>query len=250
GVLIAVVSPSTALALDALTFLFAAAVQRTIGSDFRRGAPGDRGVVDQLRTAWRFLREEVAALTLIIAGFLNSIAIGIVLGLLVPWAIEDLGYATDDVRVGVLHAMIGVGGLVAAAVFSRVFTMGRVRWLTPTTLLWSAMFVAAMSFVTASLAPVVVAAFAAGIMLTIQIGITYRQLVTPDQLVSTVNTLGRMIAAGGQPVGAAFGAVLATRCSIDTAQIAAAVVLLVTSVATASVLARPGVVTERPAPSR
>ena len=40
-------------------------------------------------------------------------------------------------------------------------------------------------------------------------GITVRQMLTPDHLQSRVNTAGRMIAWGGNPVGAVLGGLLA-----------------------------------------
>ena len=40
-------------------------------------------------------------------------------------------------------------------------------------------------------------------------GITIRQMLTPDHLQSRVNTTGRMIAYGGQPVGGIIGGIMA-----------------------------------------
>ena len=45
--------------------------------------------------------------------------------------------------------------------------------------------------------------------MVITIGITVRQILTPDHLQARVNTAGRMIAGGGLPVGAALAGVLA-----------------------------------------
>jgi hypothetical protein len=47
-------------------------------------------------------------------------------------------------------------------------------------------------------------------------GINLRQLVTPDHLLSRVNTSARMIAWGGTPFGAALGGVLAEYTDIRT----------------------------------
>jgi len=59
--------------------------------------------------------------------------------------------------------------------------------------------------------------------------ITYRQLVAPDHLRSSVNVIGRMVAWGGQPFGAATGALIASMASVNNAYRAAAVVMLLTS---------------------
>ena len=56
------------------------------------------------------------------------------LGLLVPYAVEVLGLASDDGRIGVLYGAIGVGSLVSGVLFSRAFRPGRVPVLTPLTL--------------------------------------------------------------------------------------------------------------------
>ncbi len=54
-------------------------------------------------------------------------------------------------------------------------------------------------------APLVYAALAPSFQVTVINGITHRQEVTPDQLQSRVNVVGRMIARGGQPFGAILG---------------------------------------------
>ncbi len=241
GVLIATIGPANALSIDALTFLFAAAVQSTIRSNLRRSEPSEAplSIRRHLATALAFVRRQRTVLVLIVAGFANSLAIGCILGLLVPWSIETLGYDRDDARLGVLYAAIGVGGLIAAVVFPRIFRAERVRLVTPASLLWSSVASATLLITTAALAPVSIAAFAFGIMLTITIGITYRQLVTPDELTSTVNTVGRTIAAGGQPLGAAIGSVVVASTSITAAYTAATITLALTAIAAFIALGSP-----------
>lgn len=233
GVLIAAVGSATTLWVDAASFLIAAAVQSTIRSDFRRSSataerPSIRG---QLAAAFGFIRKQRTVATLTLVGFGNSLGIGTMLGLLVPYSVEVLGYASDDARLGVLYAAIGVGGLLAAVTFSRIFTTARVRVITPTMLAWSAVMSASFVIGPGRAAPLAVAAFSFGVMVTISTGITYRQLATPDSLVSTVNTIGRMIAAGGQPVGAAIGAGIAAFASVTTAYAAATAFLAISAIA-------------------
>lgn len=232
GLLIATVGAATAVLIDAGSFLVAAAVQLTIRSDFRRSGPsaGQRSIRAQLRTAGAFIRRQRTILTLTAAGFGNSLAIGIVFGLLVPWSIEILGYRTDDARLGVLYAAIGVGSLVAGLTFARAFAIHRIRLLTPLTLACSAAASVVLLIPSGWLAPALVAVLFASVMLTITIGITYRQLATPDDLTSTVNTIGRMIAAGGQPLGATIGAGVAAITTVRTAYTTASVLFAVTAV--------------------
>jgi hypothetical protein len=77
-------------------------------------------------------------------------------------------------------------------------------------------------------------------MTTIIVGITYRQLAAPDDLRSSVNVLGRMISWGGQPFGAAVGAIVAEAHSVHSSYIVAASVMATTA-AIATVLLSRGV---------
>jgi len=233
GILIATIGPANALWLDATSFLLAAAVQTTVRSDLRRNSasPARPRIRQQLATATRFIRSQRTVLVLITVGFANSIGIGIILGLLVPWSVQVQGYDTDDPHLGILYAAIGVGSLIAGLVFARLFRPPRVRILTPAALAFSATSSSLLLISTPAIAAIPVGAFALGIMLTITTGITYRQLATPDTLTSTVNTIGRMIAAGGQPLGAAIGAVIAATTSITTAYATATTVMSLTAAA-------------------
>ena len=106
----------------------------------------------------------------------------------------------------------GVGALIAGLMFARVFidvacevdhavvdrlriADGSVRWRSPPAG-WSSLFVLIL--------------FEWSIATTITTGITYRQLAAPDDLRSSVNVFGRMISWGGQPFGAATGALIAS----------------------------------------
>ena len=71
---------------------------------------------------------------------------------------------------------------------------------------------------------------------TINVGITYRQLAAPDDLRSSVNVLGRMIAWGGQPFGAACGALVAGAAGVPLAYAGAAVVMAVSGTVAAVLL--------------
>lgn len=231
GLLIATIGPANALWLDAASFVIAAAVQSRIRSDFRRTEPATAPstIRRQLGAAFEFIRQQRTVFTLIAAGFGNSIAIGIVFGLLVPWSVEVQGYDTDDARLGMLYAAVGVGSLIAGLIFSRVFTPKRVPVLTPAALTVSATASGLLLVSIPNAAAVAVGVFSTGIMITITTGITYRQLATPDTLTSTVNTIGRMIAAGGQPLGAAIGAAIATAITITAAYTTATLTMATTA---------------------
>lgn len=129
--------------------------------------------------------------------------------------------------IGVLYAALGIGGLVAGLTLPRIFHVDRIRRIAPACLGTAGASVVGL-IVSPSiwLAAVAVATFSVSISLLIAVGITYRQSVTPDDLGSTVNVIGRMISWGGQPFGAATGAAIAELASVRAAYLTAAVVLL------------------------
>lgn len=233
GVLVASIGATSALWVDAASFLAAAAVQSRIRSQFRTDAADVTAppkLIEHSRTALRFIRNDRTIATLLVAGFGNSLAFGTVLGLLVPYAVEQLGIPSDDKRIGILFGALGVGSLVAGLLFSRVFTVGRIPRLTPGSLVTAGLMIAALS-VNASWLPavVLVASFSLSITITIMVGITYRQIAAPDSIRSSVNVIGRMIAWGGQPFGAALGAVLAAGFGIQFAYATASGVMVATA---------------------
>jgi hypothetical protein len=67
---------------------------------------------------------------LVAAGFLNSMAFGGVAGLLVVYAIRNLGVPAHGAGIGALLAVISIGGLLASLTFGRIFEPARVRNLT------------------------------------------------------------------------------------------------------------------------
>ena len=234
GVLIAAVGTTTAIWVDAASFLFAAAAQSRIQSSFRSGdapAPVDGGVTHHARTAITFIRGERTVSTLLVAGFGNSLAFGAVLGLLVPYAVERLGLRSDDGRVGILFGALGVGSLAAGLLFSQLFSVGRIPWLTPASLLTAGLAITGLWVNSSWLAGAALfALFSMSMTITILVGITYRQSAAPDSIRSSVNVIGRMVGWGGQPFGAVLGAVLARSFDVRTAYGAAAIVMTTTAV--------------------
>jgi acyl-coenzyme A thioesterase PaaI-like protein len=77
------------------------------------------------------------------------------------------------------------------------------------------------------------------ITITIMVGITYRQLAAPDELRSSVNVIGRMTAWGGQPFGAATGALIAASADVPAAYAVAAVVMVISALGAAVSLKTP-----------
>ena len=234
GILASTVGPTNAVWFDSATFFFAAAVQGTIRASFRVGPPpqGPLQIRSQIGKAWRFVRGNRSVATLLLTGFGNSLGFGAVLGLLVPYAVEQLGLPEKDLRVGLLFSAGGVGALVSGLLFSRVFSPIRVKRITPIAIAISATTVLGLVMSTSWIpALVLLVLFAWSIGTTVTTGITYRQLAAPDDLRSSVNVFGRMISWGGQPFGAGIGAAISWALSVRAAYVFAAASMAVSAFA-------------------
>lgn len=181
---------------------------------------GDGGSPEESdwREGIRFLWREPLMRTLTLLGFGVSLTSGAVLGLLVVFTVRNLGVPDDDARIGLVYAAGAVGALIASIALPRItrrFSPAQVA-LAGMTAGW--LLVAGFAFTRElALAALVYLAFEIALVVVILNGITYRQRVTTDHLQGRVNVFGRMIAWGGQPVGAALGGVLATVADVRTA---------------------------------
>jgi predicted MFS family arabinose efflux permease len=241
GVLAATIGPSNAIWIDAASFIVAAGVQATIRSPFRTSPPTDQrsSISAQVRRAVSFVTRQRALATLMIVGFGNSFAFGIVIGLLVPYSAEVLKISTDSAKIGALYAAGGIGALVAGVMFGRIFRRDRVPLITPIALAAATVMIGLLLIVNRWwVAGLVLVVFSCGISTAITTGITYRQVASPDDLRSSVNVLGRMVSWGGQPFGAVTGAVIASAATVHTAYTVAALVMTTTAVGARVGLAR------------
>ena len=210
---------------DAASFALAAAALGGIPGSFRVAteARASTSIRRQAAEGLRFIATERAVLTLILVGFINSLAFGAVLGQIVVYADRALHLPRGNAKVGLLFTAGAVGTLLAGAVFARLFTIRRIRVITPTALAAAALIAVGLATTSAF----VVAAglyvlFSLAIQLVITVGITYRQLASPDHLVSSVNVVGRMVAWGGQPFGALLGGLAAEQFGIRSMTLLAA----------------------------
>ncbi len=232
GLLASAFGPTNAVWLDAASFFVAAGIEATIKSNFRVGEPEPGGlqIRAQIKRALGFVRANRSLAVLLLTGFGNSFGFGTVIGLLVPYAVQRLDLPDEGGRLGLLYSATGVGALVAGLVFAKIFAPRRVRWMSPSTVLLAALTVTALTVATNWVVAaflLVVFAWANGV--TVTSGITYRQLATPDHLRSSVNVFGRMVSWGGQPFGAATGALVAAHTTVRMAYIVAAVMLYTTA---------------------
>ncbi|HEY4334048.1 MAG TPA: MFS transporter [Ilumatobacteraceae bacterium] len=251
GVLAAAVGTTNAIWVDAASFFIAAGLEATIRSNFRIGEPPPGGlqVKAQLKKAMSFVRRNRSVGTLLLSGFGNSFGFGIVVGLLVPYAVQRLDFTDKDGRLGLLYGASGVGALIAGILFARIFLPRRVKWATPSTIMLAAIAVAGLTIATNWILAgglLIVFAWANGV--TVTTGITYRQLASPDELRSSVNVFGRMISWGGQPFGAGVGSIVAKFATVRTSYVVAACVMFATSLFAATFL-RPSTEIQRPSPT-
>ncbi|MCU1389352.1 MAG: major facilitator superfamily 1 [Ilumatobacteraceae bacterium] len=233
GVLASTIGATNAVWFDCFSFFFAAAVQGSIRSTFRIGEPptGPLRIKEQIGKAIRFVRGNRSVATLLLTGFGNSLGFGAVLGLLVPYAVEQLGLPEKDLRVGLMFSASGCGALISGLLFSRVFAPIRVKWITPIAITASAMVAIGLAFSTSWVAAAcLLVLFSWSIGTTVTTGITYRQLAAPDELRSSVNVFGRMISWGGQPFGAGIGAFVSSALDVRAAYIVAAVSMSISAI--------------------
>jgi MFS family permease len=236
GGIIALVGASNGIWLDTASFFAAFFILRTIRAPFRLTAPpAERPQLrDVRRQALGFIRHHRTLRVLLGIGFCNSMAFGATLGLIVPNAVEHLGLLKDDGRIGFLFAGTGVGSLLGGLVFRRTFRIERVSTTTAAALVLSAVSALAMAKNTNLwIGVALLATFSIAIRTTVTTGITYRQLVTPDELRSSVNAIGRMMSWGGQPFGAAIGALVATVWNIPAGFVLAGALMLAAAVVAA-----------------
>lgn len=209
GVLIAASSPFAALALNAATFAVTAILLLWVREPTSAPRTEQPQLWRDIANGVRFVYGHPLVRLLTLIGTGNSVAGGIMTGLLVVTAVERYGVDEDGGELGLFFAALGVGTLISTALLprlSRKFTAG--------TIAIAGLLVQAGAISVWILATVPVlgvcalVVFQAAASTVIINGITVRHLVTPDELQGRVNTTARMLAWGGQPIGAGLAGAL------------------------------------------
>lgn len=206
-------------------FVLAAGLIATIRAPFRSAASTttDLRLVEHARAGLRFVWRHRVIRTLVAAGAINSLAFGALIGQLVVYADRVLGVPGESTRLGVLFAAGAVGTLLAGASFGRLYSRERIAVLTPSALVGAGIVAVVFGATSTYLVALVLyVAFSWCVQTVISTGITYRQTASPDELVSSVNVVGRMVAWGGQPLGALLGGVVADGAGVRWMCLAAA----------------------------
>lgn len=214
--LFAVISPASLIAIDAISYVASALLIRTIVRPLSEArlaaAPLSRSaLVADVREGLVFLWSHVTVRSMTAVGAAQSLAGGAFMGQMVVWAAVDLDVREGDWRLGVVFSSWGIGVLVTSVLMPRlVRRLGAARLTLlalPASALLCVLTTLAGTWVLGSIAMVF---WGAAYMAVVINAITYRQQVTPEPLMSRVNTTGRMLSFGlGTPVGALLGGVVA-----------------------------------------
>jgi MFS family permease len=213
GFLLTIMAPPYALGFDAASYVIAALLLASIRRPFRKPQTA-QAQLGRIRTdiaeGLHFVWHQPVIRTMTLSVFCACLSWGGTCSLLVVYASRALHLAHADVRLGLLYSAGELGGLislVAVPVLVKRQAIGRVM----------AAFLAANVAAVALLAVapsygwalVLYCAYELVYLMVTSTGITVRQMLSPDHLQARVNTAGRLIAYGGQPVGALLGGLLA-----------------------------------------
>jgi MFS family permease len=233
GAVLAFIHAPTLIALDAVSYVASALLIRALGRPL--SDPGRRptepltraALVADFREGLRFLWRHATVRSMTVVGACQSIAGGAFVGQMVVWADRQLHVRAGDARLGVVFASWGVGALVTTLTMPRLvrrYGAARVTLLgLPASAVLCVLTALAGHWVVGSLALV---AWGAAYMLVVINSITYRQQVTPEPLMSRVNTTGRMLSFGlGWPLGSVLGGAVSEAAGPRAAMLAGAAVL-------------------------
>jgi len=210
--LLTVMTPAYALGFDSASYLISALLLLSIRRPFARPQAQQNRlrIRADIAEGLRFLWQQPVIRTLTFSVFCVCLSWGGVYALLVVYANRALHLTRVDVRLGLLYSAGELGGLLAAIAVPALIKHLAIGPATAAFLAVSAASVAFLA-VAPSYGWALLAFFLFGLayVIVITTGITVRQMLTPDHLQARVNTAGRMIAAGGLPVGAFLTGLLA-----------------------------------------
>lgn len=231
GVLLGRVGAVHLLWIEAAAYVAGACLLRglPLGGGHR---PGGTSLLGSIREGLAFVMREPLVRGLTLCGIGVSLAGGGVLGLQLVLVVDELGVPLDGPQIGLLLTAGACGSAIAGLLAPTI----RRRWRAGlvATVGYLAGFAAVAGFALSPdwwVAAVLLSAWNLVATTVIVNGIVARQTLAPDVLQSRVNATARMIAWGGQPVGALLAAALVTVVDLRTA------VLLVSSALLASALA-------------
>jgi MFS family permease len=227
GLALAVVHPADLLALDALSYVASAvavrAIRRPLSESREAGPPLGLSVVRaDVAEGVRFLWRHPGVRSMTVIGMLQSLAGAGFMGLVVVWSDRVLGIGTSGWRFGLLFSVWGIGGILASVALPGLLRRAGTARITllaiPVSAAAGVLVVLSEQWYLATAAMVV---WGLAYQLVIMASLTYRQQVTPERLLSRVNTAGRMLSWGvGWTLGSLAAGVLAEQVGTQRAMLA------------------------------
>jgi MFS family permease len=222
GLLLAVVNPASLLTIDALSFVASAIAVRGIVRAMSEPRTGQQPLRPKVLFAdiaegVRFLIRHPGVRTMTIVGSLQSFAGGGFMALMVVWCDRVLHVGTSGIRFGLVYGTWGIGGLIAALGLPRLL-----KRMPPAAITLYAIPVSAALGIISPLMPnwelaaIALLVWGSAYVLVIVNAVSFRQQVTPENLLGRVNTAGRMLSwgvgwTGGSIVGGVLGSSLGIR---------------------------------------
>jgi MFS family permease len=234
GGLIALLGPARTLATDATSFLVSGVLITTIGRRAAAAAVGERPPLRKaVAEGLRFLFGHPMLRLMTIAGTLQSISGGAIIGQLVVFADRALGIHGSDPRIGLLYAAWSAGGIGGSLLLPRLLRRFDAFQILAVALLAGAAL--GLVVVLSSdwlIALAAIAAWGTAYLVVLVNTMSYSQEVTPPDLQSRVNTTRRTLSSGlGVPLGALLASILTVQFGIRVGMSTAVV-----SIATAAVI--------------
>jgi len=225
GVLATTIGAAPAVGLDPGSFVVSGAllagVRGSFGERRAQGVGGWRRWRGDIAEGVGFLWQHRLIRALTLAGSAAALTGGAVTGLLVVFAIRELGMGVHDARIRLLFSAGAVGALAGTVLVPRLtrhYDIPRLNLVARTASLMLVMGFAVLHTVGLALACTWLSNAAES--LAIRSAIAFRQLNTPDHLQGRVNVVGRMTALAGQPIGAGLGGVIAQLINVRGALLA------------------------------
>jgi len=233
GVLVNLVSAPVAIAGDAFSFLFSGLAILSI----RHREPPSRdepaaSVVHELREGLRYVFSDSILRANVLSAGPANFSYGITWGLLIVFAVRDLGLHAGSI--GLTLSLAQVGGLVGAALAGR---LSRRFGLGPT-MIGACMLVGPDTLLVALAprsAPILFLAVGWGLgsftsIVTGIVGVSIRQAIVPQRLQGRVVGSIRWIILGVVPLGSVVGGALASRIGLRDTLLVSAGIAFVTAV--------------------
>jgi MFS family permease len=209
GAALFAVAAAAPFGVNAATFAVSVAILLTVAGRYRPQRVGPTSVIGDIRVGFAFVwREPLIRAFAIGAGAIN-LGFTAAAAVLVLHAQDNLGL--DDVGFGMLLASAAVGGVIGAQLAPRTIArFGRRSSVLGAVVALSGgvAVMGATSGLVGAAGGFAVFGFAGEIWNVVSV--TYRQSVTPDDLLGRVMAGFRVIAYGAFPIGAALGGVIAT----------------------------------------